>query len=178
MCVIVLYSRNPPVFSILGAMPREARGSVLLAEEHLHRVPAEERRHRCLARTPRDPGGPSPAWPGMHHVHRRPSGAAVSTGSARRSVVYPQNHVGRGWGIRNGTMGTVRLPKIPVLTFSRLLCRRSLGRQGALAPALHARARCTWQQPTAAAHPREHAVRQRQHHGPGGRGPSFTHKTM
>ena len=30
----------------------------------------------------------------------------------KRSVFYPQNHVGRGWGIRNGTMGTVRLPKI------------------------------------------------------------------
>ena len=29
---------------------------------------------------------------------------------------YPQNHVGRGWGIRNGTMGAVRLPKILVLT--------------------------------------------------------------
>ena len=28
----------------------------------------------------------------------------------------PQNHVGRGWGIRYGAMGAVRLPKIPVLT--------------------------------------------------------------
>ena len=29
---------------------------------------------------------------------------------------YPQNHVGRGWGIRNGAMGAVRLFKILVLT--------------------------------------------------------------
>ena len=29
---------------------------------------------------------------------------------------YPQNHVGRGWGIRNGAMGAGRLPKIIVLT--------------------------------------------------------------
>ena len=35
---------------------------------------------------------------------------------AARSVFYPQNHVGRGRGIRNGTMGTVCLPKILVLT--------------------------------------------------------------
>ena len=28
---------------------------------------------------------------------------------------YPQNHVGRGWGIRNGAKGAVRLPKILVL---------------------------------------------------------------
>ena len=31
-------------------------------------------------------------------------------------MFYPQNHVGRGWGIRNGAMGAVRLPKILVLT--------------------------------------------------------------
>ena len=29
---------------------------------------------------------------------------------------YPQNRVGRGWGIRNSAMGAVRLPKILVLT--------------------------------------------------------------
>ena len=29
---------------------------------------------------------------------------------------HPQNRVGRGWGIRNGAMGAVRLPKILVLT--------------------------------------------------------------
>ena len=32
---------------------------------------------------------------------------------------YPQDHVGRGWEIRNGTMGAVRLPKILVLTIDR-----------------------------------------------------------
>ena len=36
--------------------------------------------------------------------------------------VYPQNHVGRGSGIRNGARGAVRLPKILVLTvFDALL---------------------------------------------------------
>ena len=29
---------------------------------------------------------------------------------------YPQNRVGRGWGIRNGAMGAVRLPKILLVT--------------------------------------------------------------
>ena len=30
-------------------------------------------------------------------------------------IFHPQNHVGRGWGIRDGAMGAVRLPKILVL---------------------------------------------------------------
>ena len=35
---------------------------------------------------------------------------------AARSVFYPQDHVGCGWGIRNGAIGAVRLPTILVLT--------------------------------------------------------------
>ena len=30
---------------------------------------------------------------------------------------HPQNHVGRGWGIADGAMGAVRLPKILVLKY-------------------------------------------------------------
>ena len=30
-------------------------------------------------------------------------------------LFYPQNYVGRGWGIRNSATGAARLPKIPVL---------------------------------------------------------------
>ena len=35
---------------------------------------------------------------------------------ASGSVFYPKNHVGRGWGIRNGAIGAVRLPNTLVLT--------------------------------------------------------------
>ena len=39
------------------------------------------------------------------------------------SHLAPRNHAGRGWGIRNGAMGTVpcALPKIPVLTLDGFL---------------------------------------------------------
>ena len=40
---------------------------------------------------------------------------------------YPQNNVGRGWGIRNGAMGAVRLPKILVLASGLLHARRPVG---------------------------------------------------
>ena len=42
------------------------------------------------------------------------------------SVFYPQNHVGRGRGISNGTMGTVRPPKILVLTIDGFLSAQML----------------------------------------------------
>ena len=53
---------------------------------------------------------------------------------------YPRNHVGRGWGIRNGAMGAARLPKILVLTIDDLLSAQAVrgpgGRAGALDEAL------------------------------------------
>ena len=75
------------------------------------------------------PSAPAPAQPARHLCgawvrepelevgggRREPVLKADSSWKAR-SVLYPQNHVGRGWGIRNGTVGTVRLPKILVLT--------------------------------------------------------------
>ena len=39
-----------------------------------------------------------------------------NTGQFHGEPSYPQNHVGRGWGMRNGAMRAVRLPKILVLT--------------------------------------------------------------
>ena len=42
--------------------------------------------------------------------------ASTNSATMPRSVFYPQNHVGRGWGTRNGARGAVRLPKILVLT--------------------------------------------------------------
>ena len=39
---------------------------------------------------------------------------------------YPQNHVGRGWGIRDGAMGAVRLPKILVLTIDDFVSAQDL----------------------------------------------------
>ena len=39
---------------------------------------------------------------------------------------YPQNHAGRGWGIRNGAMGAVRLPKILVLTIDGFVSAQHL----------------------------------------------------
>ena len=51
---------------------------------------------------------------------------------------YPQNHVGRGWGTRDGAMGAVRLPKILVLTIDDSVSAQRAGaapRSAALASA-------------------------------------------
>ena len=44
------------------------------------------------------------------------TGGRVVRGALPGEQFYPQNHVGRGWGIRNGAMGAVRLPKILLVT--------------------------------------------------------------
>ena len=43
-------------------------------------------------------------------------GSSVASTKTPGEPCYPQNHVGRGWGIRDGATGAVRLPKILVLT--------------------------------------------------------------
>ena len=54
----------------------------------------------------RQGGGREEVAGGAQAVHRRLQGEQC----------YPQNHVGRGRGIRNGAAGAIRLPKILVLT--------------------------------------------------------------
>ena len=50
------------------------------------------------------PGRPAPRARELHHAH---GGAPW---------FYPRNHVGGGWGIRNGAIAAVRIPKILILT--------------------------------------------------------------
>ena len=47
------------------------------------------------------------------------------------SHFHPQNHVGRGWGIRNGAMGAVRLPEILVVTVRAFFIYRWIDTQNA-----------------------------------------------
>ena len=56
-------------------------------------------------------------------------GAPVTLEPQRAPVshCYPQNHAGRGWGIRNRAMGAVRLPKILVLTIDDSVSGSQLG---------------------------------------------------
>ena len=61
---------------------------------------------------------------GLERAARLPHAAAVR-GHERHGEpsFYPQNHVGRGRGIRNRAVGAVRLPKILVLTIDDLMSR-------------------------------------------------------